>query len=144
MLCMIDSVLRLLMTRTSGKDVDPLRFVGVASMTWNARYYQFRMFYTLPKIGFEIDNVFSKIDDSLVCILAVWKPINLWVNRSLDWNENKWQGLISMRFGPRSFFTKSVIHQLEKYCIRYTKKSEYFSWWRVILESHRCIALERL
>jgi hypothetical protein len=71
MLCMIGSVLRLLMTRTSGKDVDPLRFVEVASIMWNATPYQFSVFYTLPKIGFEIDNVFSKIDDSLVCILAV-------------------------------------------------------------------------
>jgi hypothetical protein len=68
---MIDSVLRLLMMRTSGKHVDPLIFVGVASMMWNATPYQFRVFYTLPKIGFEIDNVFSKIDDSLVYILAV-------------------------------------------------------------------------
>jgi hypothetical protein len=54
------------MTRTSGKDVDPLRFVEVASIMWNATPYQFSVFYTLPKIGFEIDNVFSKIDDFLV------------------------------------------------------------------------------
>jgi hypothetical protein len=68
MLCMISGVLRLLMTRTSGEDVDPLRFVGVTSLMWNARPYQFCISYTLPRIDLSIDNIFSKFDDSLVRI----------------------------------------------------------------------------